>query len=196
MLKPMASLLLCLSLAACQSTNPYQGESAPLPPAPPIEQIQSPLYPAAPRDFSAYRSWSWYAPPAATASLSSEELQEMIAGALDQRGLRPAPEHTGSDVRISASAALERRLRQAYDEYDPYFSSGRHGASYGTWYRAPMVRTWEEEVVSVRIQLHDASSGLVIWSNQAEARSAGSRSERKEAVREAVKRALADYPPH
>ena len=36
--------LLCLSLAACQSGNPYTEESAPIPPAPPIEQIQSARY--------------------------------------------------------------------------------------------------------------------------------------------------------
>ena len=41
--------LLCLTLAACQSQNPYTDESAPIPPAPPVEQIQAPTYPAAPR---------------------------------------------------------------------------------------------------------------------------------------------------
>ncbi|KIZ33931.1 lipoprotein, partial [Stutzerimonas stutzeri] len=81
--------VLCLGLAACQSQNPYTDESAPIPPAPPIEQIQSPVYPAAPRDFSSYQNWSWQAPPAGTASITGEELQEMVAGALDQLGLRP-----------------------------------------------------------------------------------------------------------
>ena len=35
---------LCLGLAACQSQTPYTEESAPIPPAPPIEQIQSARY--------------------------------------------------------------------------------------------------------------------------------------------------------
>lgn len=198
MLKPIASLLMGLALAACQHNNPYQGQSTPVPPAPAMEQTQLPSahYPATPWDFSVYRNWSWHSPPAAVSSLSSQELQEVIAGALEQRGLRPATDPSGSDLRIAASVALERRLRQAYDDYDPYFATGRYGSGYGAWYRVPTVRTWEEEVVAVRIQLYDAKSSQVIWSNQAEARSADSRAGRKDAVRKAINRALADYPPH
>ena len=126
--------LLCLTLAACQSQNPYTDESAPIPPAPPVEQIQAPTYPAAPRDFSSYQHWSWRSPPAGTASISGEELQEMVAGALDQRGLRPAPGNAPGDVRISASASKETRVRQTYDNYGygPHVGVGRYGGGYGT----------------------------------------------------------------
>ncbi|HCA64446.1 MAG TPA: DUF4136 domain-containing protein, partial [Pseudomonas sp.] len=168
--------LLCLTLAACQSQNPYTDESAPIPPAPPVEQIQAPTYPAAPRDFSSYQHWSWRSPPAGTASISGEELQEMVAGALDQHGLRPAPGNAPGDVRISASASKETRVRQTYDNYGygPHVGVGRYGGGYGTGYgvgtSVPIVRNYEEEVVSVRIEMFDAASGQSVWSNRAEAR--------------------------
>ncbi len=189
--------LLCLSLTACQSGNPYTSESAPIPPPPPIEQIQSPIYPAAPRDFSGYRNWSWRSPPAATASIAAEELLEMVAGALDQRGLRPAPDGAKGDVQVSVSANRETRVRQAYDDYGygPQVGVGRYGGDYGGWGSTPVLRTYEEEVIAVRIEMYDGASGQAIWSNRAEARSSTKQAERKDAAREAVNRALADYPP-
>jgi len=201
MLKRTALSLLCLSLAACQSSNPYTSESAPIPPAPPVEQIQSPIYPATPRDFSSYQSWSWRTPPAGAASLAGEELQEMVAGALDQRGLRPAPSGSLGDVQISTSASLQTRVRQVYDDYGSRVGVGRYGGGYGygSGYgiggSVPVVRNYEEEVMSVRIEMFDTASGQSVWSNQAESRSAAKQAERKNAAREAINRALADYPP-
>lgn len=202
MLTRAALTLLCLSLAACKGGNPYTSESAPIPPAPPVEQIQSPIYPAAPRDFSSYQSWSWRNPPPGTASLAGAELQEMVAGALDQRGLRPAPNDAKGDVQISARANMETRVRQAYDDYGPHIGAGRYGgfgSGYGSGYgigtSVPVMRTYEEEVVSVYIEMYDSSSGQAIWSNRAESRSGGSQAERKDAARDAVNDALADYPP-
>lgn len=193
--------LLCLSLAACQSNNPYTSESAPIPPPPPVEQIQSPIYPAAPRDFSGYQNWSWRSPPAATASIAAEELQEMVAGALDQLGLRPAQAERKGELLISARASKETRIRQTYDDYGPHVGAGRYGggygygSGYGVGTSVPIVRNYEEEVLSVRIEMFDAASGQSIWSNRAEARSGGSRAKQQDALREAVQRALADYPP-
>ena len=194
--------LLCLSLVACQSNNPYTSESAPIPPAPPVEQIQSPIYPAAPRDFSSYQSWSWRNLPPGTASLAGEELQEMVAGALDQRGLRPAPDNAKGDVQISARADMETRVRQTYDDYGTHVGAGRYGG-YGPGYgsgigigaSAPVVRSYEEEVITVRIEMFDSASGQMVWSNRAEARSGSNQAERKDAARDAVNRALTDYPP-
>ncbi len=203
-LPPLLCALLGLGLAACQSDNPYTSESAPIPPAPPVEQIQSPTYPAAPRDFSSYQSWSWRNPPAATATLAAEELQEMVSGALDQRGLRPAPPGAKGDVQISASAQMETRVRQVYDDYGTRVGvgAGRYGgygpgynSGYGIGGSVPVVRHYEEEVVTVRIEMIDSASGQTVWSNRAEALSGDSQAERKDAARDAVNRALADYPP-
>ncbi|OYW96074.1 MAG: hypothetical protein B7Z23_01610 [Pseudomonadales bacterium 32-61-5] len=176
MLKRTALSLLCLSLAACQSSNPYTSESAPIPPAPPVEQIQSPIYPATPRDFSSYQSWSWRTPPA-------------------------APSGSLGDVQISTSASLQTRVRQVYDDYGSRVGVGRYGggygygSGYGVGGSVPVVRNYEEEVMSVRIEMFDTASGQSVWSNQAESRSAAKQAERKNAAREAINRALADYPP-
>ncbi|MFV0453514.1 MAG: DUF4136 domain-containing protein [Pseudomonas sp.] len=187
--------LLCLSLAACQSNNPYTSESAPIPPPPPVEQVQSPIYPAAPRDFSDYQNWSWRSPPAATASIPAEELQEMVAGALDQRGLRPAPTGSKGDVQVSVHASRQTRLRHYYDDYGPRVGVGRYGGGYGAWGSTPVLRAYEDEAIAVYIEMYDGASGQPIWSNQAEVSSSTDRAERTDATREAVNRALADYPP-
>ena len=180
--------------------EPHTDESAPIPPAPPVEQIQAPTYRRAP-DFSSYQHWSWRSPPAGTASISGEELQEMVAGALDQRGLRPAFRAMLRAMYGSAPAPAKTRVRQTYDNYGygPHVGVSRYGGGYGTGYgvgtSVPIVRNYEEEVVSVRIEMFDAASGQSVWSNRAEARLSGSRAKQQDAMRQAVERALADYPP-
>ena len=128
----------------------------------------------------------------------------MISGALDQRGLRPAPTGAKGDVQISASAQMETRVRQVYDDYGTRVGvgAGRYGGygpgfntGYGIGGSTPVVRNYEEEVVTVRIEMIDSASGQTVWSNRAEARSGGNQAERKDAARDAVNRALADYPP-
>lgn len=190
-----ALLLSCLVLAACQAGNPYTPESAPIPPAPPIERIQSPTYPAAPLEFSSYQTWSWRTPPAGIGALSGEALQDMVAGALDQHGLRPAPNGARGGLQVSASAATEIRVSHSYDDYGTRLGAGRYGGAYGVAGSAPVIRSHEQEVVVVRIDLYDTGSGQLVWSNRGEARSGASLREREKATREALDRALANYPP-
>lgn len=194
-----ALLLSCLALAACQGGNPYTPQSAPIPPAPPIERIQSPTYPAAPQDFSSYRSWSWRQPPAGTASLDGAVLQELVADALDQQGLRPAPEGAKGDLQVHARAGTEIRLQHRYDDYGPRLGAGRYGGGLGGAYgisgSVPVVRSHEQEVLVVQIEFYDSGAGRLVWSNRGEAPSDASLAGRDKAAREAVSRALADYPP-
>ncbi|TLX55988.1 DUF4136 domain-containing protein [Stutzerimonas nosocomialis] len=196
MIRPLA-LALCLGLVGCQGPQPYVAESTPIPPAP-ANVGQGPdmsAYPAAPLDFSRYQHWSWRSPPAGTASVTPESLQEMVSGALDQRGLRPAPGGSRGDVQVTADARLETRTRQVYDSYGTYYGQGLYGRGYGLGGQVPLARSYEEQVMLVRIALFDAATGRQVWSNQAEARSSGSQAERADAMREAVHRALDDYPP-
>ena len=192
-----ALLLSCLALAACQAGNPYTTQSAPIPPAPPIERIQSPTYPAAPRDFSSYQTWSWRSPPAGIGALSGDALQEMVAGTLDQHGLRPAPSGARGALQVSASASTEIRVSHHYDDYGTgtRIGAGRYGGGYGMAGSTPVMRSHEQEVVVVRIELYDTGSGQLVWSNRGEAHSGARLNEREKATREAVERALADYPP-
>ena len=197
-MKRLGALLLLASLAACQSDNPYTAESKPLPPAPAqaAQKLDLSAYPAKPRDFGRYLTWSWQRLPAGTAWASSEQVQEALSNALDQRGLRPHRAGKTSDLKVSAELRLEQRLRQVTEHYGSQYGHSRYGNDYGMWGSAPLVRSYTEEVMVVRIELFDGQDGQPVWSASAETLSSGSQSERAAALRNAVQQALAAYPPN
>ncbi|MGB4072341.1 DUF4136 domain-containing protein [Pseudomonas sp.] len=196
-MKRLGALLLLATLAACQSHNPYTATSTPLPPAPvqAAQHLDLSAYPAPPRDYGRYRTWSWQRLPAGTAWASSEQVQEALSNALDQRGLRPQRGAASSDLQVSAELRLEQRIRQVTESYGSYYGHSRYGDDYGLWGSAPLVRSYTEEVIVVAIELFDSQDGQVLWSASAETLSSGSQSERMAALRTAVQQALSAYPP-
>ncbi len=200
-------LVLCLGLAACQGSNPYVATSNPLPPAPPeaATVFDRSAYPAPPRDYGRYRSWAWLDGrlPPGTAWADSAQVAEAVSNALDQRGLRPLHDKRSADLFVSADLRLETRLRQVRDDYGygsyggGYYGGGynRYGPGYGMYNTVPVVRTYQEQVVVVRVDLFDARNGQPVWSASAETRQRGSQGERTDAIREAVEKALSAYPP-
>ncbi|WP_367237411.1 DUF4136 domain-containing protein [Pseudomonas sp. Rh2] len=200
--------LLPLALAACQGANPYVASSRPLPPAPPqaATTYDASAYPAPTRDYGHYRSWSWRNGqlPSSSANADPSQLADAVSGALDQHGLRPARGGTG-DLLVSADIRLERRLRQVRDyDYDPYYGPypysgvgfGGYRNGYGAYGSVPIVRTYEVEVMVVRIDLFDARNGQPVWSASAESGSdQDSPRDREQALRESVHKALSGYPP-
>ncbi|CAI8755276.1 MULTISPECIES: DUF4136 domain-containing protein [Pseudomonas] len=195
-------LVICLGLAACQGTNPYVASSKPLPPAPPeaANTFDRSAYPAAPRDYGRYRSWAWLngRMPAGSAWADSAQVAEAVSNALDQRGLRPLHDNRPADLFVSANLHLETRLRQVRDDYGYYGGYGgynHHGSGYGMYNTVPIVRTYSEQVVVVRVDLFDAQSGQPVWSASAETANKGSQSARADAIREAVEKAMSAYPP-
>ena len=197
-MKRLGALLLLASLTACQNQNPYVADSKPLPPAPAHspQQLDRSAYPAPPRDYGRYRTWSWQQLPTGSAWASSEQVQEALSNALDQRGLRPHRAGKTSDLKVSAELSLEQRLRQVTEHYGSHYGHSRYGDEYGMWGSAPLVRSYTEEVMVVRIELFDGQDGQPIWSASAETLSSGSQSERAAALRNAVQQALAAYPPN
>jgi len=199
----LAVLFLTLGLAACQSENPYIASSSPLPPAPPqaAATLDMSAYPAAPRDYGRYRNWTWLNGqlPAGSTWADSAQIAEAVSNGLDQRGLRPTQNPQTADLRVSADLHAEIRLRQVRDEapvyggYDPYYGGYRNG--YGGYATVPIVRTYQEQVMVVRISLFDARSGQPVWSASAETIAAGDQARRAKALREAVQKALTTYPP-
>ncbi|RON35062.1 DUF4136 domain-containing protein [Pseudomonas brassicacearum] len=196
-------LVICLGLAACQDSNPYVASSNPLPPAPPqaANTFDRSAYPAPPRDYGRYRSWAWLNGqlPSGTAWADSAQVAEAVSNALDQRGLRPLHDNRPADLFVSAELHLETRLRQVRDDYG-YYGGGyggynRYGSGYGMYNTVPIVRTYQEQVVVVRVDLFDAQSGQPVWSASAETGNRGSESERADAIREAVEKAMSAYPP-
>jgi hypothetical protein len=204
----LALILLCLGLSACQSSNPYVASANPIPPAP--AQVANTLdlsaYPAPPRDYGRYRNWAWVNGqlPTGSAWADSAQLTEAIGNGLDQRGLRPAMNNQPADVLVSADVRLETRLRQyREDAYNPYYGGGMgynhydgyHGGGYGAYATVPIVRTYQEQVIVVRISLFDGKSGQPVWSASAETASGSDQSARGKALRQAVQQALKAYPP-
>jgi hypothetical protein len=202
-MRRLAFCLICLGLAGCQSPNPYTASSNPLPPAPPqaAQTFDASAYPAPARDYGRYRSWGWVNGqlPPGSALADSAQIAEAVSNGLDQRGLRPA-RSSNPDLRVSADLRTETRLRQVQDDYGyggGYYGGGgypynRYGGMYGSY---PVVRTYQVQVMVVRINLYDAASGQPVWSASAETGSQGSISDRNDALRSAVEKALTAYPP-
>lgn len=195
-------LVMSLGLAACQSPNPYVASSNPLPPAPPqaAGTFDRSAYPAPQRDYGRYRSWAWRDGrlPNGSAWADSAQVAEAVSNALDQRGLRPLHDNRPADLWVSADLHLEKRLRQVQDDYGYGYGGygyNRYGPGYGMYNTVPVVRTYEVEVVVVRVNLFDGGSGQPVWSASAETSSQGSLGERADALREAVEKAMAAYPP-
>ncbi|WP_434708488.1 DUF4136 domain-containing protein [Pseudomonas sp. R1-1] len=194
-------LLMCMGLAACQASNPYVAQSRPLPPAPPqaATTFDRSAYPAPPRDYARYRSWAWLdgQMPPGTVWADSAQVAEAVSNALDQRGLRPLRDNRPADVLVSASLRMETRLRQVRDDYGygGYGGYDRYGRGYGMYNSVPIVRTYQEQVVVVQVDLFDAGNGQPVWSASAETAATGNQIERSDAIREAVEKALAAYPP-
>nr|WP_288250563.1 DUF4136 domain-containing protein [uncultured Pseudomonas sp.] len=204
-LLPLA--LLPLVLAGCQGTNPYVASSRPLPPVPPqaATTFDASAYPAPTRDYGRYRSWSWRDGhlPSGSANADPAQLADAVAAALDQQGLRPARSGVG-DLLVGADIRREKRLRQVrdYDGYDPYYGPygnvgyGGYRNGFGGYASTPVVRTYQVEVMVVRIDLYDSRSGQAVWSASAESgNDQGSPRDRENAVRDAVRKALSGYPP-
>ena len=192
-------LLFCLGLAACQGSNPYVATSNPLPPAPPqaAKTFDRSAYPAAPRDYGRYRSWAWldgHLPPG-TAWADSAQIAEAVSNALDQRGLRPLHDNRPADLFVSADLRLETRLRQVQDDYGYYGGYGGYGPGYGMYGSVPILRTYQEQVVVVQVDMFDAATGQPVWSASAETSDKGSQSEQVDAIRKAVEKAMSAYPP-
>lgn len=205
-----ALLVICVALAACQGGNPYVAQSNPLPPAPPqaATTFDSSAYPAPARDYGRYRNWAWLNGqlPAGSSSTDPAAFAEVVSNALDQRGLRPARD-ARSDLLVSADMHTERRIRQYRDDdyypggypYGGYgglgYGHGPYGNRYGAYASVPIIRTYEVEVLVVRVTLFETGSGQPVWSGSAESGSQGSLADREDALRKAVENAMSGYPP-
>lgn len=181
-------------LAACQSQNPYQAESLPMPPAPPeaATTFDRSAYPAAPRDYGRYRSWSWLDGRAP----GGDQLADSVSAGLDQYGLRPALDGPG-DVLVNARISQETRLRQYQDNVGGYYGTGSHwDRRYGAYGSGPIVRTYEQKVAVVRIELIDPRDRQVVWSGSGEAVAGKDQAAQADAMRAAIRSALDGYPPY
>jgi len=196
-------LVICLGLAACQGSNPYVASSNPIPPAPPgaAKVFDRSAYPAPPHDYGRDRSWAWLdgRRPPGTTWADPAQVAEVVSNALDQRGLRPLHDNRPADLFVSANLHQETRWRQQQDDYG-YYGAGyggynHYGNGYGMYGSVPIVRTYQEQVLVVQVDLYDAGTGQPVWSGSAETGQSGSQSEQADALRKAVEKAMSAYPP-
>ncbi len=193
-MRTVIAILILPLLAACQSQNPYQAESLPMPPAPPeaATTFDRSAYPAAPRDYGRYRSWSWLDGRAP----GGDQLADSVSAGLDQYGLRPALNGPG-DVLVNARISQETRLRQYQDNVGGYYGTGSHwDRRYGAYGSVPIMRTYEQKVAVVRIELIDPRDRQVVWSGSGEAVAGKDQAAQADAIRAAIRSALDGYPPY
>ena len=189
MLRRIALLGLALMLSACETM-----------------QVTHDYNPAV--DFAKFQSWAWKDPavqyqpnnPMLRSDLTEQRIIQAVGSQLDQRGLRPAQPNRPADLWVSADLHTEKRLREVQDDYGygaGYGNSyGRYGNQYGMYNSVPVVRTYEVEVMVVRLNLYDGKTGQPVWSSSAETSSKGSLGERSDALRESLNKAVQAYPPH
>lgn len=205
MKRPLALLVLCLGISACQTDNPYVASSNPLPPAPPqaANPVDMSAYPPPTLDYGRYRNWTWVnnqLPPGSPWA-NPEQLAEAVSNGLDQRGLRPAMSNQPADLGVAADLHTEVRLRQVQENTYADVGYGRYGGyhrgyGYGGYTTVvPVVRTYQEQVLVVRISLFDNHNGQPVWSASAETAIGGDESGRAKALRQAIAHALTSYPP-
>ena len=165
-----------------------------MPPEPPgaATTFDRSAYPAAPRDYGRYRSWSWLDGRAP----GGDQLADSVSAVLDQYGLRPALNGPG-DVLVNASISQETRLRQYQDNVGGYYGTGSHwDRRYGAYGSVPIVRTYEQKVAVVRIELIYPGDRQVVWSGSGEAVAGKDQAAQADAMRAAIRSALDGYPPY
>jgi hypothetical protein len=204
--RPIALLLCSLTLAACQSPNPYTAQALPMPPAPAsaAQTFDRSSYPAAVRDYGRYRSWAWQAGqlPSGAGWADSAQIAEMLVDSLDQQGLRPAQNGAKPDLLVSSSVRMERRQVETYDDrggaaiINTTGGNSPYGNSYGLGGSAPLRRSYTQNVLIVNVQLNEAASGQQIWHDSAENISSDDQAERSKILRKTIQQALSSYPPN
>lgn len=189
-----------LTLTACSSPNPYSPQSTPLPPAPAAaaQTFDRSAYPAAPRDYGRYRSWTWQNGqlPAGAGWADPAQIAELLANSLDQHGLRPAQGGAKADLLVSSQIRTERRQVETYDDRGAYYGHSPYGNTYGMAGSVPLRRTYEEHYLIVQVRLIEAASGVEVWSNSAENRTTDDgQAARNKVLRQTIQDALSNYPP-
>ncbi|MNJ71743.1 hypothetical protein D3C77_683210 [compost metagenome] len=105
---------------------------------------------------------------------------------------------------MSADLRVERRLQRIYHDYDryagypglyPYGYYHPHYSGYGLGASVPLVRTYPIEVLVLNIELLDARDGQPVWQGSAVAATDSDRRQRADRLHDAVREALAGYPP-
>lgn len=155
------------------------------------------------RDFAAYRSWAWQEPalqyrpddPRIRSDLTEQRLRQAVAEQLDQRGLRPA-QGAKPDVKVQAWLIVDNRQEQITTHYGGPWGPGWGGPWMGAGWNE--TRSVDYRVATLQLDLLDGHDGKLVWRASQErllTDDNASPEQRSQALREAVKRLLDQYPP-
>ena len=192
-----------LVLAGCQASNPYQGESTPLPPAPAAaaQHFDASAYPA-PAQLKNYSYWCW-PNAAAPNALLDDSAQRILAEQLEQYGLRPAQSTEQCQLQVQLRSQHGQRERRSYDDYP----SAHYGVGYGRSrgyhdrYRHSGIgvdfpitpRSYTEHFQQLTLTFTDAQTQQLIWRTQSTAVADSSGRTSEEALRKTIDSMLQDY---
>lgn len=206
MLRYLLLVAATISLAGCQSNNPYQAESVPLPPAPSAAatHFDPNAYPAASQQ-KTYSYWCWFEPAQSTtpSSATQEMAQQVLAEQLEQYALRPAATAEQCELKVQLSSQQHQRIRRDYyDDYYPstYYSHG-YGRGYHDRYRYSGIgvdfpigaRTYTEHYQQLHLIFTDAVTSQTIWQTQSQISNNVRAETSEKALRDTINRMLQDY---
>lgn len=178
-------LLSMLLLGACQATGPRADFDLS-------------------RDFSQYQTWTWADPPVTytpandprlTSDLTTQRVLEAVSAQLDVRGLRPAQETATADLQVRTSVVIEQRRDNVTTHY------GGGWGYWGPYWGGPgysQTRTVDYQVMTLQIDLLDASDGRLVWrgSDSQAVQDRSTPLERSREMHERAAQILSTYPPN
>lgn len=203
MLRHLALNTAAIVLFGCQTPNPYQAQSTPLPPAPAAAatHFDSSAYPAS-TDKKTYNYWCWHTPLSAQ-ELSQDTAQRVLTEQLEQYGLRAASSVQQCELKVQLSSQPNQRRR--YDDYN--YPSAYYGYGYGGGhpfndrYRYSGIgigipitsRSYIEHYLQLTLSFTDAQTGATVWQAQSEIASNQQASTSEKALRKAINSMLSSY---
>lgn len=175
MLRYLYLTVLSALLLGCQSNNPYQADSIPLPAAPAsaAEHFDASSYPVIAQRKD-YNYWCW--PTANQQSLPAEYTidspQHILAEHLEQYGLRPAASFAQCELQVQLSS--QQHSQSVY--YD-YYPSAHYGYGYGRGHpfhdryrhsgigiNVPLTpRSSTQYYLQLQLSFTEAHTGQAIW---------------------------------
>lgn len=197
-----------LTLLGCQSSNPYQAEGLPLPPAPAAAatHFDASAYPAQ-VDLKDYRYWCWHNQDLSqpNAVYPQDSAQGILAEQLEQYGLRAASPERQCQLKVQLSSQQNLRIRNDY--YDDPYPSANFGYGYGGHrsYRdhfgysgigmsIPIrPRSYTEYYQLLTLSFTDADTGQSVWRGQSAVNSNQNAEYSRQELRDAINRMLNSY---
>ncbi len=193
-------------LVGCQSGNPYQAESLPLPPAPAAAatHFDASAYPAKVNSRT-YSYWCWHDQYVTARPIVStvDNAQHILAEQLEQYGLRPASSAEQCQLTVQLTRSQRQYERRVYDNLpsanygfgyrhgDPYYDRHRYS---GIGVNLPIgSHRYTEYYQLLTLTFTDAQTQQPVWRTQSSVSSDLQGQTTEKALRQAIDNMLSSY---